>query len=141
MNRYYEDLLSRINEEPVWFDEHAVPRFCPFEPGKAANIYAEEVVLTEIACQNCARRFLVAFSRSQMDAISFIKDQARFRWLADEIKKRSLHYGDPPNMHCCASGPSMNSEMLRVVEYWRRNKHFEWVRNPQLEFEFDNDDE
>lgn len=137
MNAHYEDILSRIKEEPVWFDEHAVPRFCPFEPGRAADIYADEVVLAVIACQNCSREFRVAFS---LNAFMAVTRQAKS--IQEQIKTRTLHYGDPPNICCCASGPTMNSEMLRVEEYWMRDwQKFEWVRKPELEVEFDNDDE
>jgi hypothetical protein len=40
MYRRYDDILSRIAEEPTWFDEHAVPRYCTFAPDQIANIYA-----------------------------------------------------------------------------------------------------
>lgn len=132
MYAYYEDILSLINQEPLWFDENAVPRFCAFEPRRAANIYADEVVLTEIACQTCGRKFKVAFSFTK-----FWTRNSKARSIQEEIEARSLHYGDPPNVHCCGSGPTMNSEMIRVIEYWWRNDKFEWRRKPELEIVFD----
>lgn len=35
----YDDILNRITDPPLWWDEHAVPRFVPFEPKYMANIY------------------------------------------------------------------------------------------------------
>jgi hypothetical protein len=53
MHNYYKDIISKIPEEPQWFDEEAVPRYCPFTPDKLANIYADECALVLIQCQGC----------------------------------------------------------------------------------------
>ena len=58
----YDDILSRISEKALWFDEYAVPRDCGFSPGKLANIYAGEAVLAEVTCQVCKSAFRVTFS-------------------------------------------------------------------------------
>jgi hypothetical protein len=105
----YDDILSRIAEEPVWFDEHAVPRYCQFAPDKLANIYAHEAVLAEITCQVCKRVFRVAFSSANWNSGT----------IADAIRSQTLHYGDPPNVECCGNA-DMNSEPRKVIEYWRR---------------------
>jgi hypothetical protein len=63
VHQYYEDILSRIAEEPVWFDEYAVPRYCGFAPTKLANIYSRETTLAEVTCQVCKRSFYIAFSK------------------------------------------------------------------------------
>jgi len=67
MHTAYNDILELTDREPVWWTEDGVPRFCEFHPDDASNIYATEVVLLEIACQECGRRFLaeLVFSRSQ----------------------------------------------------------------------------
>jgi hypothetical protein len=91
----YDDILSRIAEEPVWFDEHAVPRYCKFAPDNLANIYAGEAALAEVTCQVCKRLFRVAFSRSGT--------------IADAIRSRTLHFGEHPNVKCCGNA-HMNSE-------------------------------
>lgn len=62
MHHCYDDILSRIPEEPIWFDEHAVPRYCEFDPKRVANAYADEVALVEVTCQSCGRLFHVAFA-------------------------------------------------------------------------------
>lgn len=122
----YRDILSRIAEPPVWFDEHAVPRFEPFTPRACADIYAEEVVLMAIECQACKREFLVCMSHGMTE-----RAEGRAS-LAQQIKDRHIHYGDPPNVECCAPGPTMNSVPRRVVEFWR-SPDFEWEREPELE--------
>jgi hypothetical protein len=110
LHNCYDDILSRIVEEPLWFDEHAVPRYCNFEPSKLANIYAREAALAEITCQACKRLFCVAFSEVNWNSGA----------IADAIRSRSLHFGDPPNVGCCGNA-HMNSEPRRVVEYWSRH--------------------
>lgn len=126
MNRYYQDLLNLSPTPPLWFDEHAVPRFCPFAPDEVANIYAAEVVLLGIECQSCETRFEVAMSWSDADLV--LRKQRRF-----SLDVQALHYGDPPNIQCCPAGPTMNSEPKRVLEFWRRDGRFEWTRVPELE--------
>lgn len=56
----YDDLFTLAQREPLWWDECRVPRFSPFSPGDVNNIYADEVALCEVACQECNRKFLVA---------------------------------------------------------------------------------
>lgn len=107
MHASYEDILSRISEPPRWFDENAVPRYCRFEPKRAANIYAKEVVFLLICCQACRKEFRVAISSGELKPV-----------LARQIGIGKLRYGDPPNVSCCAAGNTMNSVSLRVLEYW-----------------------
>lgn len=122
MNRHYADILSRIPDAPLWFDENAVPRYEPFSP-QLVNIYAREAVLMRIECQSCERSFDVAMSRRYMDI---------GHNLASDIKTHSIHYGDPPNVECCCAGPTMNSVPRKVLQYWR---HIDgvWIRMPELE--------
>lgn len=158
MNHSYEDIRSRIDEEPRWFDEDAVPRYCAFSPRETANIYADEVVLAEIACQGCGRPFHVCFSSNRLGqyrrAFSIASHEAMNAGrvltsedvaakldacsLAHAIETDELHYGDPPNVFCCPAGPTMNSVPVRVIEYWRQEKPegarlSEWVRVAELE--------
>jgi hypothetical protein len=137
----YHDILSRITEEPVWFDEYAVPRYCEFAPDKLANIYAGETALAEVTCQVCLRLFRVAFSEVNWQPGT----------IADAIRSRTLHFGDPPNVRCC-NNADMNSEPRRVIEYWRRHDPkyvqregnrefikdqawFRWTRDSSLEID------
>lgn len=129
MNHYYKDILEKIDEEPQWFDEHAVPRFCPYSPDEVADIYADEVAFFEIACQNCGYRFIVAASsnkthRQLIELDSGIKQ--------DSIKEIIDKYGevfwhDPPNIRCCGPGPTMTSDFIKILEYWHRDG-FDWKK-------------
>jgi hypothetical protein len=143
MHASYDDVISRISTAPIWFDEHAVPRYCAFEPRRSASIYIGEIALAEITCQVCQRKFHVALS-----PVNF-----RDGTIAEAIRSRTLHYGDPPRHDdACAGGASMNSEPRRVIEYWHRNDprfvegnritnlaYHEWVREPSLEIDIQPD--
>lgn len=123
MHQHYEDILDRIDEPPTWFDEQGVPRYGAFSPDRLNNIYAHEAALAEITCQGCGRPFSVA-----MDG----RYAGKGRGLCDDIRLGRLHYGDPPNMRCCAAGPTMNSVTHRVLEYWSRDSELrlDWQRDP-----------
>ena len=134
MNNNYKDIRDRIPECPKWFNEYAVPRYCEFHPDNVANIYAEEVALVLIECQDCRQEFIVAFSQSVMDRVRFdmIHPGTLYQTIADKIKDKTIHYGDPPNTDCCAAGPTMNSNPIRVLEYWSK-KHLDWKRDKTFE--------
>jgi len=132
MHCYYKDILSRFDGPPEWWDENAVPRFCPFRPEHVANIYAREVALVEIACQNCGRRFDVAFSWHSWAGV--IKDPPER--ISKRIERRcGIEYGDPPNARCCPAGPTMTSDTIRVLQFWRRDGGCDWQRDKGLEIE------
>lgn len=132
MHTYYGDILDRIDVRPLWFDENAVPRFDPFTPEFLADIYANEAVLAEIACQCCHERFRVAMSRSSHDDVMGWLDGTPAPSLADRIRDDALAYGDPPNIRCCDAGPTMSSDFLRVLEFWQRGPltGHDWRRQP-----------
>jgi hypothetical protein len=62
VHQRYDDILSKIAEEPTWFDEHAVPRYCQFAPDKLVNIHAGETALAEVLAKSASACFA---SRSQ----------------------------------------------------------------------------
>ena len=117
MHNYYEDILNRIDEAPAWFDDFGVPRYEVFSPRRLSNIYANEAALAEVSCQCCGRLFRVALTN-----VFANKGFA----LSDEIRLRRVHDGDPPNVQCCGAGPSMNSVMRKIVEYWFRDYEVAW---------------
>jgi len=146
MHNDYEDIRSRIAEAPSWHDDNGVPRYGAFRPEAVPSIYADEAALVEIGCQACRTRFRVAFHTSQGDrlmAAAMRRDTNPMAGpgLAEHIRGKTLHYGDPPNMGCCPAGPTMNSDPIRVLEYWRRGtwaeNHMRWVRDPSLELPLD----
>lgn len=116
----YEDILSRISEPPIWYDQNGVPRYEKFHPNMCPNIYADKVVLAEIACQECGEKFLV-----EMHA-SIWSDR-------DASDPRKWHYGDPPR-HCKGAGDTMNCEDIAIVECWHRSRPLrEWKRVKKFE--------
>jgi hypothetical protein len=123
----YDDIISRIKEPILWWDEHAVPRYVTFHPSEAANIYAREVALLQVDCQNCGRVFRVAMSSDMM------AEALKLPLLSALITSQDIHYGDPPNVGCCPGGPTMNSVPRRVLEFWRRRLTREWERDKSLE--------
>lgn len=126
MHADYADIREKIGEEPKWFDEHGVPRYCDFTPREVADIYADEVALLDIRCQSCARLFKVAMSTSAVD-MAYGR-----RRLSANIQ--ALHYGDPPNVDCCPAGPTMNSIPIQVLQFWKHEpRPGDWVRVPGLE--------
>lgn len=135
MNTHYADILSRITEPPVWWDEHAVPRFCEFNPNVVANIYARYVALVLITCQGCGVEYRVAHSQGAMDRYLGYDETGTARWVDTMdvlVQNKRLDYGDPPNNNCCGVGASMSSEPRRVLEFWER-PNFTWERRPDLE--------
>lgn len=127
MHHDYSDIRSRISEQPRWFDEAGVPRYCEFAHDQTNFIYADTAVLLEIACQSCGRRFKVCLSEWYLSRSS----------LAEAVQNRSIHYGDPPNVGCCPAGPTMSSDSLRVLEFWMIGKDHRWMRVPELEIELE----
>ena len=99
MHSNYRDILDRINEEPSWYDENGTPRYGEFAPDMCPNIYAHSVVLLEIACQSCGRRFRVEMNEGP--------------WLPSDIPPKNWHYGDPP-AHGCV-GDTMNCDDLVIL--------------------------
>lgn len=154
MHNDYSDITSRIEEVPSWYDDNGVPRYGEFHPEALPDIYINEAILYKIACQNCGTQFLVAEGVSRFgDIIGRMyeyetdndPEKGNFgEWasnripqypLAEAIKNSGIHYGDPPNSGCCPSGPTMNCDDLRILQYWRRDKttNYEWKRFHEFE--------
>ena len=127
MHHHYKDITDKLGR-PMWWDEAGCPRYCAFGPYETNGIYASQVALLEIACQNCGERFMVAMAFTKWRPEDF-EDGASLR---ERIIAGHIHYGDPPNFNCCPAGPTMNCEDLRVVEYWEQ-VGIQWQRDPLLE--------
>ncbi len=123
MKQSYRDITSRLEQSPKWYDENGTPRYDKFVPGDQADIYACEVALCEIQCQSCKRKFRVVMSSN---------GHGKTNPIHERVEQHTLHYGDPPNAHCCPAGPTMNSEMLGVLEFWRRSGP-DWIRVKRFE--------
>lgn len=123
MKLYYADIIERIQEKPKWWDSRGVPRYCDFNPSVCPNLYADEIVLLRIACQNCKAQFDVQYEWDRLSTeLSRPSEQPN-----------TIAYGDPPHNRCCMLGPSMQSISLSTLQFWVRNKKMDWVRRPDLE--------
>ena len=134
MLQSYDDITLKLGT-PLWWDEVGCPRYEQFEPQMCNNIYADEAVLLLIACQNCRHEMQVAMSLSMFERIQHgVKEM--LPELHERIMRGGLHYGDPPCSEC-ASGPTMNCDDLKILEYWYRNQgtRHEWTRNSKFEVE------
>jgi hypothetical protein len=126
MHNYYDDIIERLGD-PTWWDEVGCPRYCKFLPNKINDIYAKEAVLLLISCQSCECEFKVAMSIGPFDSLL-----GGITSLKKEILEKTIHYGDPPNINCCAAGPTMNCNDIKIIEYWERD-NFSWERKHDLE--------
>lgn len=111
MLQSYNDIKNKIDEEPKWFDEVGVPRYCEFDPNKVNDIYAKEVILLLIACQKCGKMFKVAISQDKMNIHKFNSFKNQYH--------KCIHYGDPPR-HSDNIGETMNCIDLEILEYWEQ---------------------
>lgn len=55
MYRLYRDIRDKLGE-PLWHDEHGVPRYVAFHPSMC-GVYDVHVALLEIECQGCGEHF------------------------------------------------------------------------------------
>jgi len=120
MHSRFQDIRSRIQEQPTWYDENGTPRYGKFEPDLAPDIYSRVVVLMRIGCQSCDQRFDVEMHLSLFD-----------RFKPNKRPPKSWHYGDPP-AHGCV-GDTMNCTDLEVLEVWTKDEMRNWARVPELE--------
>jgi hypothetical protein len=142
MLRDYDDIKTKLGD-PIWYDDNGVPRYDPFKPDMC-GVYDDQVVLLEIACQDCGKKFKVAECwdkhRAMWKAIENRNwiDINSIEPLPTKSGKWFYHYGDPPNHGCV--GDTMNSEPIRVLEFWHK-EDFKWVRDVSQEIEWESDDD
>ncbi len=151
MKACYSDILKLTKKQPLWYDENGVPRYCKFTPSDLPSIYARIAVLMEIQCQACGKPFLVGIGSDKHTSPPFTKAQLK-KYPALEPLQRFLkdlaawkksprntsppfYYGDPPRHggKGCIAGGTMNSEVVRIVEYWEKGNITEWKRFKRLE--------
>lgn len=136
MHHHYNDIISRIQEKPEWWDENGVPRYGKFSPDAIPDIYADEAVLLKIRCQQCHTLFDVSLSSSIYRRIVPGGTDGKVSTRPKLSEYEYLGYGDPPNSGCCAAGPTMTSETMKVLQFWERSNTLDWVRKWGLEREY-----
>ncbi len=132
MKQKYDDILSRINDKPIWYGSNGVPRYIPFNPKHISNFYSDEVILLRIRCQECHNPFLVEINflkTSNLPSLEYRLLHIKDFWL------NPIHYGDPPRHNDCV-GETMNAESLKIVEFWKRD-HCNWIRHSEYEISFE----
>lgn len=137
MKADYTDIKLRCSGAIRWYDQNGVPRYADFHPNYCPNIYAKEVILMLIECQACGRKFKVEMHWHQTSGDMSI---------SEAIKKDDLgylHYGDPPRHkddgvgRNCHSGDTMNSEAIKILQFWRKDKNLEWERVEKYEIRWE----
>lgn len=111
----FNDIKSRINEEPKWYTPEGVPRYCNFSH-EETGVYVKFAILVEIECQFCCKSFMVGkgYTRENVDAIIRHDEENYFNNLNKILK--GYHYGDPPRHNCV--GDTMSCICIRFVEVW-----------------------
>jgi hypothetical protein len=127
MQTEYNDILKRIAAPPLgWLD--GVPRYDTFHP-REVEVYAHEVALVHVECQECSRRYDVAVRRGP------------FGSLRDNIAyENELPVGDPPRacpeqLSMSHAGATMSALQISVLEFWSREGHPipRWQRDHSME--------
>jgi hypothetical protein len=126
----YDDIRSRINEEPTWFDAHGVPRYGDFTPG-VLGVYDEFALLVEIACQSCGMRMRIGDGTPRIAISAIIAGTMEPSTVASFVE--SWAFGDPPRHGGCA-GETMSCDEIGIIEAWTKDAELrDWVRLPEFE--------
>ena len=132
----YRDINRRLGE-PLWYDEHGVPRYDPFHPD-LCGVYNDFVALMLVACQSCGRRFRVAWGVST--AASKLRHEGRAPRLPTAQDSGSFGYGDPPRHDGDGGrcpGETMTCDLIGVLQFWRDDDLKGWRRDPAHEVMFE----
>ena len=142
----YNDVRSRIPQEPKWYTPNGYPRYCEFSP-QETGVYVRSELLVRIACQYCHQEFLVGAGWNDFNFENLFAYTKIVRILGTDLKltgeqiselcrediveiAKNYHYGDPPPHGCV--GDTMSCYSLEIVEAWERDPiKFGW--NPIFE--------
>lgn len=137
----YDDVTSRITEDPIWYTIEGYPRYGEFKYAEC-SIYAYYSILMLIECQDCGKEFHIGQDFDHMNLFEFLiiddenqKElwvQPRYSIFAKSVKdkdgkaivrKTSLEdlvknwgFGDPPNHGCV--GDTMGSIERKSIQVW-----------------------
>ncbi|MGB9792813.1 MAG: hypothetical protein ACPLTR_09605 [Thermacetogeniaceae bacterium] len=134
----YSDILDRLGP-PLWWDEHGVPRYEPFDP-YLCEPCSKAVALMEVECQMCGERFRVAVSANDLALFNWSKYHPNEDYHPTPQDARLFAYGDSPRhgyYGACLAGNTMSSIPIRILKFWEYNKQtFNWERKKEYEIEF-----
>lgn len=127
----YADIKALTDQEPTWYDDNGVPRYCAFSPD-SLGVYIKYACYVEIACQSCAKRFMVGVGAN---AHSWFPGDEEPHFNTLESLTTRFHYGDPPRHDCV--GDTMNCVDIKIVEAWQKGAGFDWYWKRISEYEQD----
>lgn len=143
----YSDIRRRLGE-PLWFDDHGVPRYDEFHPNMC-DVYADYVALLEIECVGCKQHFLVSAALSKgkhymRQALENIPaEQVREIVLPSAESSGDFDFGDAPrhSTQWICIGEVASCNIVAVREFWRRDLEdvLDWQRDPGHEFVYGGD--
>lgn len=121
----YSDIRERLGE-PLWHDEHGVPRYAPFHPS-LLGVYDDRAALFEVMCQSCGRIFPCAAGTTRLWPI--MAGKGTEEETLDATLRRIIGWGDAPwHTHegggQCA-GTTMATTIAGIVSVWEKIDH-EW---------------
>jgi hypothetical protein len=112
----YDDVTSRIQEEPIWWDR-GFPRYCEFHPTKL-TVHGKCAILAHVVSGNEVS-FKIGLAVDDPDSV-----------------KRGIILGDlflgPVPWHGGADA-TMRSETIAINEFWEREEPDGWHRNREFE--------
>ena len=160
----YEDITKRLGE-PLWWDEHGVPRYDPFAPSML-DVYSKYAALSVIRCQGCGKKFQVGVSWSIARATTEWRSHGETKYLPDGWDKDGndgkpitmpstqdgpgeFGYGDAPwhkidNFPC--AGTTETAEHVECLEFWELPDQpgvegfMIWHRMPEHEVAYEKED-
>lgn len=116
MKPYYNDIISRIKEEPKWYDMNGTPRYSDISPSNCSDIYADDVAFIKIECAVCKRVFIVEIHSRSYDSV--------------RVSSEGISYGDPPAhslyYNDCSSGDVQASNVIDIIGLWRKDHKRRW---------------
>jgi len=129
MRPSYNDIRSRIAEEPKWFTVDGVPRYEEFTP-KMLGVYDNLAGLFVVRCQSCGRTMLVGDGTPRLSLLRVALGKTN--QLTIEEFTRGWACGDPPRHDCPGAGETMSATEIAVMEAWEQID-MEWQRRSDLE--------
>jgi len=126
----YNDIRSRISEDPSWFTGDGVPRYGHFEP-EALGVYDVIAALFLVRCQSCQAQLKIGAGRPRLTLWQVMRDKEPKVATLEEFA-RSWQCGDPPRHDCPGAGETMTAIEVAVLEAWER-LGLKWERRVDLE--------
>ncbi len=127
----YRDLREKLGE-PLWHDQHGVPRYAEFHPS-LLGIYDEWAALFVVECQSCGRTFPCAKGISKMSDHRRIVELFEALKTADGALYNLIVWGDAPwhdfegnqaSFDSQCAGTTMTTSVVDILQLWHRDR--EW---------------